>query len=462
MSSVFALLTAFALGGCVAYQPKPLDPAVTAARLESRSLAEPGLKEFLERAGATLPAANWNFDQLTLAALYFNPSLAVAREQWHGAEAAITTAGGRLNPVLSLSPGYNFSAASGVTPWIPGFSLDIPIETAGKRKHRIERATAMARQARLALLSSAWQVRTKLRAAALGYVASHKRADLLAVQSEMQERIVRNLESRLSAGAASASEVTATRLALARTRSELSDAQRVATVGAAELANAIGVPTSALSGLKIQFPDLATESAPASPELRRRVLTNHVEVLAALSEYASAQASLQVEIAKQYPDIHLGPGYQYDQGDSKWTLGISAEIPAFNRNQGPIAEALSHREEAAAKLSAVQSKVLGELEAATALVRASATNFQSLQAVVVAQQDLLARVHAQLDAGAADRLELQGAELELAVAEILLNEGRNRVIEAEGRLEDAVQAWTIPPSALEPRPEAAVEPAKRP
>jgi broad specificity phosphatase PhoE len=29
------------------------------------------------------------------------------------------------------------------------------------------------------------------------------------------------------------------------------------------------------------------------------------------------------EIAKQYPDIHLGPGYQYDQGVNKWTLGFS-------------------------------------------------------------------------------------------------------------------------------------------
>jgi outer membrane protein TolC len=35
-------------------------------------------------------------------------------------------------------------------------------------------------------------------------------------------------------------------------------------------------------------------------------------VLAALADYAASEAALRLEIAKQYPDIHLNPGYQLD------------------------------------------------------------------------------------------------------------------------------------------------------
>ena len=37
------------LAGCTRFQPQPLSPAETAARLDSRSLDNPGLKAFLEK-----------------------------------------------------------------------------------------------------------------------------------------------------------------------------------------------------------------------------------------------------------------------------------------------------------------------------------------------------------------------------------------------------------------------------
>ena len=59
----------------------------------------------------------------------------------------------------------------------------------------------------------------------------------------------------------------------------------------------------------------------------------------ALADYAASQSALQLEIAKQYPDLHLGPGYELDQTDNKWSLGISLDLPILNHNQGPVAEA---------------------------------------------------------------------------------------------------------------------------
>jgi outer membrane protein TolC len=53
-----------------------------------------------------------------------------------------------------------------------------------------------------------------------------------------------------------------------------------------------------------------------------------------LQDYTASQAALQAEIAKQYPDLRLGPGYDWDQGDHKWLLlGISLTLPILNRNE---------------------------------------------------------------------------------------------------------------------------------
>src|SRR5262249_29704598 len=110
--AVAALLGALALAamGCRRFQPAPLSPADSASALESRSLADPELRALFERVlpgGAPRwPIEKWDLGTLTVAALYYHPSLEVARAQWRVAEAGIATAGARPNPTLSITPQY--------------------------------------------------------------------------------------------------------------------------------------------------------------------------------------------------------------------------------------------------------------------------------------------------------------------------------------------------------------------
>ncbi|MDP3010067.1 MAG: hypothetical protein Q8N30_13490 [Methylococcales bacterium] len=55
-------------------------------------------------------------------------------------DAAITTAGQRPNPSISLSPTWISNLASTAMPWIFASSLSIPIETANKRDLRVDKA----------------------------------------------------------------------------------------------------------------------------------------------------------------------------------------------------------------------------------------------------------------------------------------------------------------------------------
>jgi outer membrane protein TolC len=224
----------------------------------------------------------------------------------------------------------------------------------------------------------------------------------------------------------------------------------------------VGVPSAALDAVKLSTDGLnqrVTADDMTSAEVRRAALQGRADILAALSDYAASEATLQLEIAKQYPDVHLSPGYQFDQGDNKWTLGITFDLPVLNQNQGPIAEAMARREEAAAKFSALQVKVLAEIENAVETFRVSEKNAAVLDALAEEQARQHETVEAQLRAGAAERLDAVNSEVEMAAGELAQLDGRVKLLQSVVALEDAVQRPidTIKPSIIEPRPLSAKE-----
>ena len=98
------------------------------------------------------------------------------------------------------------------------------------------------------------------------------------------------------------------RLLLQKARLDLSDAQRQQAEARARVAEAIGVPLSALKDVEVAYdltslpPDLDRLT---SSEVRRQALQRRADVLAALADYAASESALQIGVAKQYPDIHL-------------------------------------------------------------------------------------------------------------------------------------------------------------
>jgi cobalt-zinc-cadmium efflux system outer membrane protein len=438
------ILLAGWLAGCARFESQPISPAHNAAQLDARRLDDAGLKLFLERnLGRDLeswPPKAWDFKTLTLAAFYFNSSLDVARAQWSATQAGVQTAGGRPNPTLNLTPGYDFSAASGVSPWIPFVSVDVPVETAGKRGRRIDKAAHLSESSRLNIATVAWHVRRDVRSSLLDFTIAERRAALLENQMRVQEKIIGLLEQRLAVGAISQPELTASRIALNKTRLDLGDARWRQAEARARLAEAIGVGAGALEGAELS-PEFADHSAReiTSSEARQLALRSRSDVLGALGDYAAAEAELRLQIAKQYPDVHLSPGYQFDQGDHKWTLGIVVELPVLNQNQGPIAEARARRDEAAARFTEMQAKVIGEIDRSGAAYRAAREQLTITDALLAAAQQQQQSAEAQLKAGTTDSLDRLSAEFELGVAALAQLDGQTALEKSIGALEDALQ-----------------------
>ena len=434
------------VAGCARFHPQPLSPAETAAGLESRSLGNPELKAFLEkhlnRELNPWPAAKWDFEMLTLAAFYYQPSLDMARAVWAEAQAGVVTAGARPNPTVGFTPQYVFNP--GVEPpWVATLNLDWPIETAGKRGARVTQARHLSESARLNISATAWQVRSQLRASLIDLSAVTRRESLLRQQLAVQEQVVASLDQRREAGAMASSEIMPARLLAQKARLDLSDAQRQQVEARARVAEVMGLPVSALKDVEIAY-DLTLFPAGldrlTSTEVRHQALQRRPDVLAALADYAASESALQIEIAKQYPDVHLNTGFEYDQGLQKWgLLGFGMELPLLNRNEGPIAQAAARRRQAAARFEALQAKVIADLDRALAVYEVAAKSRAGAEALLATQRKQQEAVAQQLKAGAADRLEVLTAQLELATGELVLQDSQTRLHQALGALEDTVQ-----------------------
>jgi len=408
---------------------------------------------------------------LTLVALYYHPSLDVARAQWAVAQAGIRTAGQRPNPAANLAPQYTSNSPSGESPWVAALTFEPVIETAGKRGYRIEQAKQLSESARLKLASQAWQVRSGLRTSLLNYAAARQRIVLLQNVRDAQQQLLKLLEGRLKAGEIAAGDLTTQRVAFIRTQADLADAQRQVVDTRVAVAQALGVPLQALEGHELKFDlsiadfglrigDSSSAANPQWAEARRRALHSRADILAALADYAASQSALQLELAKQYPDLRLGPGYEYDQGLHKWGLSVGTDfLPLFNRNQGPIAEAEAKRAEAAAKFLALQAQVTGEIDRARAARAASQEQLRQLEALLETQHKHVQAVEAMVKAGAADQSELRTAQLEVAITESTCLDAVVKAQQALGQLEDAMQLpfHALPSVEQDPRSEAAKE-----
>lgn len=434
-----------ATAACARFEPRPLSPAQTASELEHRTMDNPKLRNFLEtnlhRKFSDWPPRSWDFSMLTLAALYYNPDLDVARAQWQVARAAIITAGAIPNPTVGTAPGFIANPLGGVSPLLYGFFFDLPIETAGKRGYRIAKATHLSIAARLNIAVTAWQVRSHLRASLLDLYLAEQTETLLHRQDMVQQELVNLLAARLAQGEIPRPEVTQAQIALNQVRLSWQEARKQLAQNRVKLAQALGVPVTALRGIDISFGFLKSPPAPPpSREMARQALLTRPDILAALAEYEAAQSALQLEIARQYPDIHLGPAYNFDDSENKWKFGLSVTLPVFNRNQGPIAEAEARRQEVAACFTALQARVIGEIDQALAGYREARRKLTTAATLLAFEASQEQSAQARFRAGETDRLGLLSARLVLATAKLSRLKAFYQAQQALGLLEDALKS----------------------
>ncbi len=405
------LLIIAVLAGCATFHNQPISPGNTLAAFDARRLdsaeTRHAIEASLRHSVAPWPPRRWTFALLTPVALHYSAVLAAAEAHARAVSAGIQVASEYPNPQFSFAPGYNTSSPAGESPWIFDYALSFPIPTAGRRAAAIRQARALGTAADFDVAGTAWQVRNRLRSRLLDLYAAGQQVALLRQQAADQRETSNLLQARYASGEISAPAWLQARSAYQAIQYALASAKTRETTARATLAAVLGMPAAALQGMHFAFNEF-TRPLDVAPKaaVQRHALLNRADILSALARYAASQYALQREIARQYPSLQIGPGFRWDQGQDKWSLGISISLPVFNHNQGAVAVAEARRREAAAEFGVVQNRVIAQVtQAIAAYDGARASLSLAMQAADSAAQAAQA-VTAQFQAGETDALAL--------------------------------------------------------
>lgn len=441
-----SMLLAFVLiTGCAPYKyhAVPISPAAQAASLQARTLDDPDLRSWMKQAVGyeppSWPLESWDLNALTLAAFYFNPDLDVDRANAAEADAAIKTAAMKPNPSIGGGPGYE---SGGQGPFTMAFNFSLPIETAGKRGYRIANATHLSLASRIQLAQTGWSVRSRVRSALVDYLFAGHAAGLLRKEMALRGKYVVLTERRFRAGEIPLPDVTTAQIELTALRQALSTAEGQVQTTHAALAAAIGIPESGLTGKTLVLSEVNQPPTPASlppRNMREAAVRNRLDVQHALEQYRAAQSALQLQVALQYPDINLGPGYNYEEGANFIALSLSTVLPLRNRNEGPISEAEALRKVAGAQLLATQSTVIADTDKALRQYTAAYATLKEADRAVAQLEKQQEAAMRMLQSGEADQLVVIAAQLQTSVAERARLDALHQTQLSLGLVEDALQ-----------------------
>ncbi|MCW8131962.1 MAG: TolC family protein [Planctomycetota bacterium] len=354
LPAVFAL----ALAGCQSYRAEPLVPAERFSAVEAERAAP---SEASEEPAFTFPRA------VELMAAH-GPSLKEARAEYVSALARARVKTPAPNPALELGPEYGFGPGVGNLYRLQPFgSLGFTITTAGKRKKQDELNRILAAQLFVELQARHRELYLDLRRQYAGWILEQAR---VAAQAEIEVSAGKSLavgQKLVDAGFASALDLGLLDLEAARLKAATLDARRSLADVEGTLSETLGVQAERFRKPDDRpLPDLPAQ-APALADLRRILLDNHPGLARLRVQYEAAEAALRLEVARQYPDIHLGPSYAGETSEKKRMLGLTLgiELPIFDRNQQAIAEARTRREEIRIKYEAAANRALAALERAS-------------------------------------------------------------------------------------------------
>jgi outer membrane protein TolC len=345
------------------------------------------------------------------------------------------------NPTISLGSEYDLSRAN-ESPWLWSLTTDWLLDAGLRRQLRVKLADTHLRAARFDYAEAVWTVRSELRAALLSYLLSRQRQQVLNETVASQERLLSLLQQRVKHGEAAASDALPVQLELARARAAVSDNTAKQSQALSQLAQTLGMPVSSLSAQQFSWSDLIHVTSVDDVQLnklREQALLSRADLERAVLDYQTRELELHQAVRQQYPQLSIGPGYIWDHGIRKVSLGLSFSLPVFNRNQGPIAEAEAQRNSTGEQALAVQAQILNAIDAARQAYQAEVQMIETvLQQNDAADSVLQQAMHAQA-LGATDRATVVAAQVAANTERLAVLDAVERMQQALGKLEDALR-----------------------
>jgi cobalt-zinc-cadmium efflux system outer membrane protein len=440
------VLTAAVSAGCVHYVPHPLPPEQIVAGFSDRNLNDPRLRTVLDtqlpsRAG-DWPRQRWDRADLLFAMLYFNQAIAEGRAAVKVATAGRRTARERPNPSVALLAEYA-NQHDRAPLWLWALTPDWPLDVGTKRAARIAAADLTAQQARYDFLEVAWKERIALRRAVVDLLMTEREVTLLEKVQADREAQLEMARRRLEAGAAARGDLDRLVGDAVTDEQRLHDARRRASGSRSALAATIGVPLAAVDSIQLTWDRLDDPGDIDQAQVQRwrqEALLARADVHSTVVGYSVAEEALRLEVAKQYPEVHVGPALTWDHGVHRLQFNLSMALPILNQNAGAIGEAEARREQAGARLEGTVDTAYQEIDEAIRQWRLALERLADARGPVYdAAQHIYAEVERGFEAGSNDRTELVAARVAQSLAELQVLDAVRTAQEALAMLEDAMR-----------------------
>lgn len=442
------------LTGCAHYVPARIDTGAVARRQEAAlpDYAAVAAKVHEIAPAATVVPGQWDRLSLLAAALLYNPGIAAARA---GIDSAVAQAGAAKQApgaTLTLATEYAHDTSAS-SPWLLGGALDVPLDIGGVRHARVASAALAVDDARYVYADAVWTVRMTINRALIEQIGSTERAALYHRLADLRARQMAAMERRVAAGEASRTELERVRAEGADAARLESDANHAVDAAKIALAAAVGLPARQFADASADWPDFSRPTALTSPavsaEQRRQAMLTRPDILRAMVAYGEAEEALRGEVARQYPQITLSPGYTWERGLVKLPFNIGLVLPPLDLNRHAIAAAEASRAEKGKQVEAVVAAARAALDDALSECSAARAALAHVREVELPTAEGLAeRADRELAAGSINRVDWASAKAGALTARINASEALARVQLADAALEDALQRPLSGPELL--------------
>ncbi len=368
-------IAVLAAAGCQSYSEAP--PALDRHLEEwlARSPAEPAVAEFATALRAQGPGSARAFDpsdgldadEAEAVALLFNAELRQIRLAAGIARASADHAGAWRDPTLGVDLAKIVSSTP--EPWKLFGSLGLTLPLSGRLAMESERAGRDHALALAQVAAAEWRTRMEVRRAVAEWEAAGHRAAIARGATTALADIIVVVDRMEQAGDLTRAEARLFRieqatLAARGTRLQ-ADAERIH--------HAVRRLLGLAPGAQLALSTAGALAAPPTADRRGTddALRHHPNLQIALAEHAAAEAALELEIRRQYPDLDLAPGLGREDGEDQLLLGISLPLPLFERNRRAIAEATARRELTGAQVEIALEALTDAHHAAAAALAAA-------------------------------------------------------------------------------------------
>jgi outer membrane protein TolC len=386
--------------GCSTYRAKPLPLQPTLSREVPHLTIEASQMPLPELATHRFdPSDGLDMTEVAMLAVINNPDLKIARDEAGIASAQAFAAGLLPDPQLTASadfptgdvPGSNYTAYS--------YGLNYDIGALLIRSSAIAAAGAEKRKTDLNLLWHEWQVVAQAR---LLFIRNMEQARLMKVLLESRELLVNRYEhsrKALADGNVTLDAATIDFSALQDLDRQINELQRQQRQNGFALNALLGLAPDITLHLvgESQLPGLNTHLIEA---LIKELPSRRPDLLALKAGYESQDQRLRQAIIAQFPSLNIGVTRARDTSDVKTVgVGVTFNLPLFNRNQGNIATEEATRQRLYDEFQARLNSSAGEIQSIVADQSLLQRQLTSAREGVTAAQDLATKAETAYRAG---------------------------------------------------------------